>query len=113
MLAIWGREWRIRFPPKLSQVKGVHLTSSPYALTKLSEDKTPLNTRPLDQIAHQLGATLLVTGSIQASQDRLEVVVNLNDFQGPEVEKVRSFGVPQDVLSLENDIYSYLVSEIG
>jgi serine/threonine protein kinase/Flp pilus assembly protein TadD len=99
---------------KLSQVKGVHLTSSPYALTKLSEDKTPLNTRPLDQIAHQLGATLLVTGSIQASQDRLEVVVNLNDFQGPGSRKSKIFsGVPQDVLSLENDIYSYLVSEIG
>lgn len=99
---------------KLSQVKDVHLTSSPYALAKVSQDKTPLDKMPLDQIAHQLGATLLVTGSIQASQDRLEVVVNLNTFQGQGSRKSKIFsGVPQDVLSLENDIYRYLVSEIG
>jgi len=99
---------------KLAQLKNVHLTSSPYALAKLSADKTPLDKRPLDQIAHQLGATLLVTGSIQASQDRLEVVVNLNSFEGQGSHKSKIFsGVPQDVLSLENDIYSYLVSEIG
>ncbi len=99
---------------KLAQIKDVHLTSSPYALAKLNADKTPLDKRPLDQIAHQLGATLLVTGSIQASQDRLEVVVNLNNFQGQGSRKSKIFsGVPQDVLSLENDIYSYLVSEIG
>ena len=99
---------------KLSQVKDVHVTSSPYALGKLSEDKTPLDKKPLDQIAHELGATLLVTGSIQSSRDRLEVVVNLNNFQGQGSHKSKIFsGVPQDVLSLENDIYSYLVSEIG
>ena len=99
---------------KLSQVKDVHLTSSPYALAKLKENETPLDKRPLEEVAHQLGATLLVTGSIQASQDRLEVVVNLNNFQGQGSRKSKIFsGVPQDVLSLENDIYNYLVSEIG
>jgi serine/threonine protein kinase/tetratricopeptide (TPR) repeat protein len=99
---------------RLAQIKDVHVTSSPYALTKVSDDKTPLDKTPLDQIAHKLGASLLVTGSIQASQDRLEVVVHLNNFQGLGVQKSKIFsGVPQDVLSLENDIYSYLVSEIG
>jgi len=94
---------------KLAQVRNLHITSSRYALTKLTEEKTPL-----DQIAHQLGATLLVTGSIQASQDRLEVVVNLDNFQGQVSHKSKVFsGVPQDVLSLENDIYNYLVTEIG
>ncbi len=99
---------------KLAQVKDVHVTSSPYALAKLREDKTPLDKKPLDQIAHELGATLLVSGSIQASQDRLEVVVNIDNFQGQGSHKSKVFsGVQQDVLSLENDVYNYLVSEIG
>jgi serine/threonine protein kinase/tetratricopeptide (TPR) repeat protein len=99
---------------KLSQVKDVHVASSPSAIARLNEEKTPLDKRPVGQIAKELGASLVVTGSIQASQDRLEVVVNLDNFQGQGSHKSKVFpGVPQDVLSLENDIYSYLVSEIG
>ncbi len=99
---------------KLSQVKDVHVTSSPYAISKLKEASTPLDKLPVDEIAHRLGAKLLVTGSIAASQERMEVVVNLDGLQGKESHKSKVFsGATQDVLPLENDIYSYLVNEIG
>jgi tetratricopeptide (TPR) repeat protein len=61
-----------------------------------------------------LGAKILVTGSIQASANNMEVVVNLDGLPGKEPHKSKVFsGVTQDVLSLENSIYGYLVSEIG
>jgi eukaryotic-like serine/threonine-protein kinase len=98
---------------KLSQVRDVHI-SSPYVISRLKEGPTPIEKMPVDEIAHRLGAKTLVTGSIQTSGDRMEVVVNLDGVPGKEPHKSKIFsGVTQDVLSLENDIYGYLVTEIG
>ena len=92
---------------KLFQLNDVH-TSSVSAVQSLKP------TDSLDKMAHQLGANLLVTGTIQGSGEKLRIVVSLDDVVGARRLWTQEFsGVSQDLLTLEDEIYSKLVDALA
>ena len=79
----------------------------PNATQKLSPD-TPLQTA-----AHELGASLIISGTIQGAGDRVEIIVNVDDVSKGQRLFTQAFsGVTHDVLTLEDQIYSKLVRTI-
>jgi serine/threonine-protein kinase len=67
----------------------------------------------LDKIARALGVNLLVQGSIQGAGDRIRIIVNLEDVAAGERLWSQEFsGVPQDLLTLEDEIYGHLVNAL-
>jgi tetratricopeptide (TPR) repeat protein len=92
---------------KLFQLRGVH-TASVSAIQKLR----PSNT--LDDTARQLGVNLVVSGTVQGSGDKLRVVASLDDVaDGRRVWTQEFTGVQQDLLTLEDQIYSRLVDALA
>jgi len=68
----------------------------------------------LQKAAQALGANLLVTGSVQGQADRVQIIVNLDDMQKGQHVFTQAFpGVTQDLLTLEDQIYSKLVNAIA
>jgi serine/threonine protein kinase/tetratricopeptide (TPR) repeat protein/TolB-like protein len=85
---------------KLFQLKDVHL-ASPAAAAKVNLKDPP------NQIARSLGAKLLVQGSLQASGDRIAVIVNLDEpSTGKRLWSKEFSGLKQDLLTLQDQIYS-------
>ncbi len=91
---------------KLFQLKDVHL-SSPAAAAKVNPKD------PMAQIARSLGAKLLVQGSVQSSGDKLAIVVSMDDpATGRRVWSQEFSGLKQDLLTLQDQIYSGLVNAL-
>jgi len=67
----------------------------------------------LQKAAQALGANLLVTGSVQGQADRVQIIVNLDDMAKGHVLTQVFPGVTQDLLTLEDQIYSKLVNAIA
>ena len=92
---------------KLFQLKDVRLTSAAAAAKVSDKD-------PLDKIARELGANLLVTGTVQGSGDGMRIIVNLDDVpDGKRVWSQEFSGVSKDVLSIEDQISAQLVSALA
>jgi eukaryotic-like serine/threonine-protein kinase len=67
----------------------------------------------LAEIGQDLGATLLVTGSVQGSGDRLRVTAHLQDVAANRELWSQEFsGVSADLLTLEDRIFGALVSQL-
>jgi tetratricopeptide (TPR) repeat protein len=65
-------------------------------------------------MAQQLGVNLLVSGTIQGSGEKLRIIVSLDDVVGDRRLWTREFsGVPQDLLTLEDQIYVKLVDALA
>jgi tetratricopeptide (TPR) repeat protein/TolB-like protein/predicted Ser/Thr protein kinase len=92
---------------KLFQLKGAHVASS--------DDTEKMDTKaPLPQIAKELGANMLVTGTVQGSADQLRVTVKLDNVAENRVLWNKEFsGVPGDLLTMEDKIYGELAEVLG
>jgi serine/threonine-protein kinase len=79
----------------------------PSATQKLSPDTTP------QTAARELGANLVISGTIQGEADRVQIIINLDDAAKGQRLMTQAFsGVTHDVLTLEDQIYSKLVRTI-
>ena len=89
---------------KLFQLKDVRVTPSEAA------DKADQK-QPLQKIARQLGANLLVQGVLQAAGDKIRIIMKLEDVADSKRLWSREFnGVVGDLFTLEDQIYNQLVS---
>jgi eukaryotic-like serine/threonine-protein kinase len=90
---------------KLFQMKNVHL-ASPSAIQKINAAD------PVTKIAHQLGAKLIVQGTMQSAGDKIDAVLRLSDASGRELWTKDFPGVRQDLLTIEDQIYNELVTAL-
>ena len=91
---------------KLFQMKDLRMASDS-SLTSISDKD------PLDKIARSLGVNLIVEGLIQGDADKMSIIVNLHDIaDGKEIWSQQFAGVPKDVLSIEDQISTQLVSAL-
>ena len=89
---------------KLFQLKDVELT--PNEAADQADQK-----QPLPKIARSLGANLLVQGMLQASGDKIRIIMNLEDVADSKRLWSREFdGVVGDLFTLEDQIYNQLVA---
>jgi tetratricopeptide (TPR) repeat protein len=89
---------------KLFQLKDIHLASASAAAKVNTKD-------PIAQVARSLGVKLLVQGSLQGSGDRMAVVVSLDEAAtGRRIWSQQFSGLKQDLLTLQDQIYSGLLS---
>src|SRR6202451_283600 len=92
---------------KLFQVKDVRVTSSDEA-DKIDQKQ------PSTKIARALGANYLVQGTLQGSGDRIRVTMRLEDaLHNKRVWDKEFDGVSSDLFTLEDQIYSELVSALN
>jgi eukaryotic-like serine/threonine-protein kinase len=92
---------------KLFQLKDVRVT--PNDATDQVDQK-----QPLAKIARALGANLLVQGALQASGDKIRIIMNLEDVaNGKKLWSKEFNGVVGDLFTLEDQIYSQLVSALN
>jgi serine/threonine-protein kinase len=88
---------------KLSQLKGVNVT--PNDAADQADQKLPL-----PKLAHALGANLIVQGEMQASGDKIRLIVNLEDVADAKRIWSREFdGVLGDLFTLEDQVYDQIV----
>jgi serine/threonine-protein kinase len=91
---------------KLFQLTEVHVTSGD-AVAKVDQ------TQPLEKLARQLGANLLVQGTIQGQGDKVRVVLSLQDVAAGKRRWSHEFdGVTGDLFTLEDQMYNQLVSAL-
>ncbi len=91
---------------RLFQLKDVHL-ASPAAAAKVNPKD------PMAQIARSLGAKLLVQGSVQGGGDRMAIVVSLDEAAtGRRIWSQEFSGLKQDLLTVQDQIYSGLLSAL-
>lgn len=68
---------------------------------------------PLQDLAKELGVTLIVHGTLQGAGDRLAVTVKLEDMNSGKSLWAKSYsGVTQDLLTMQDSIYGDLVSAL-
>ncbi len=91
---------------KLFQLKEVHVASGE-AGGRVDQ------TQPLEKLARQLGANLLVQGTLQGQGDKVRVVVSLQDAAAGKRRWSQEFdGITGDLFTLEDQIYNQLVSAL-
>ncbi len=91
---------------KLFQMKSVHVASAA-AVQKAGKDE------PLEKIAHELGVNLVIQGTLQGSGNKIRITMHLEDVTGARRLWTQEFsGVPQDLLTLEDQIYGRLVEAL-
>ncbi len=91
---------------KLFQMKNVHL-ASPAAVEKINASQ------PVAKIAHQLGAKLIIQGTMQGGAgDKIDAVLSLSDATGKQLWTKDFSGVRQDLLTIEDQIYNELVTAL-
>ena len=92
---------------KLFQLQGVHVTSGE-AVEKADQKL------PLPKLARQLGANLVVQGTIQGAGDKVRITMHLEDVAGGKRLWSKEFdGVTADIFTLEDKIYTELVPALG
>ncbi len=92
---------------KLFQLQGVHVTSGE-AVEKADQKL------PLPKLARQLGANLVVQGTIQSAGDKVRITMHLEDVAGGKRLWSKEFdGVAADIFTLEDKMYSDLVPALG
>jgi serine/threonine protein kinase/tetratricopeptide (TPR) repeat protein len=92
---------------KLFQLRDVHTVSST-AIQKMRL------TDSLADAARQLGVNLIVSGTLEGSSDKLRIVISLDDVpDGRRVWTEDFSGVPQDFLTLQDQIYGKLIEALA
>jgi len=96
---------------KMFQLQSVHVASST-AVEKITSGVTSKN-QPIAKIARALGVNLILQGTVVGSPDKLRITLNLEDVAGNRRLWTQEFsGVPQDLLTLEDQIYNGLVQAL-
>ncbi|HEV2417850.1 MAG TPA: protein kinase [Terriglobia bacterium] len=91
---------------KLFALKGVHV-ASPGAVEQ------SVNKGSVAAIAKELGANLVLQGTLQGDAQKIVVVVSLQDVTGGKLLLAREFsGVPGDLLTLEDQISEALIGAL-
>jgi serine/threonine protein kinase/tetratricopeptide (TPR) repeat protein len=91
---------------KLFQMKNVHLSSTA-AVEKINAAD------PVTKIAKQLGAKLIIQGTMQSgAADKIDVVLRLSDASGKQLWTKDFSGVRQDLLTIEDQIYNEIVTAL-
>ncbi|MGH9376463.1 MAG: protein kinase domain-containing protein [Terriglobia bacterium] len=91
---------------KLFALKGVHV-ASPAAVDQ------SLKKGSVAAIARELGANLVLRGTLQGDAKKIAVVVSLQDVAGGHLLWAREFsGVPDDLLTLEDQISGALIDAL-
>ena len=91
---------------KLFGLPGVHVVGNP--VTK----ETDL-TQPLESIARTFGVNLLITGTIQGSDENMRVVANVDDFSaGRRLWSGEFTGASRNLLTVEDDMYAKIALAI-
>jgi len=91
---------------KLFQLKNVHIAPSE-EVAKANRDD------PLEKLGRELGANQIVEGTVQGSGEKIDVIVNLMDAQSGHRLWMKEYsGVPQDLLTMEDEIYQGLVDAL-
>jgi tetratricopeptide (TPR) repeat protein/class 3 adenylate cyclase len=105
-LAYVGEGLQEALSAKLFQLQGAHVVSQD-AVEKAGAKGS------LDQIAREVGANLIVSGTVQQAGDQIAIVAKLYDVGGRKLLWSEEFpGVLRELLSLEDRIYSKLVSAL-
>jgi len=96
---------------KMFQLQSVHVASST-AVERITSGVTSKN-QPIAKIARALGVNLILQGTVVGSADKLRITLNLEDVAGNRRLWTQEFsGVPQDLLTLEDQIYNSLVQAL-
>ena len=96
---------------KMFQLQSVHVASST-AVEKITSGVTSKD-QPMAKIARALGVNLVLQGTVVGSPDKLRITLNLEDVAGNRRLWTQEFsGVPQDLLTLEDQIYNGLVQAL-
>lgn len=92
---------------KLFQLQEVHL-ASPGATEKFAN-----NDQSMEKVARALGVNLILQGTVQGSSDKLRITMALQNVSTGEKVWTQEFsGVPQDLLTLEDQAYASLASAL-
>ena len=92
---------------KLFQLKDLHLASD-NAVSRVSDKD------PLEKTARSLGVNLIVVGAIQGDPTRMAVDIHIEDIaDGKRIWSQQFTGVPQDLLSIEDQISGELVTALN
>ncbi len=93
---------------KLFQLKEVHLASAD------AVNKAAAKDMPLAKLAHELGVNLVLQGSVQGNSDKLRVTLSLDEAAtGKRVWSEEFPGAPDDVLTLEDQIYGNVAAALA
>ncbi len=91
---------------KLFQLKDVRVASTA-AVGSVNQKE------PLEKMARELGVNLVVQGMVQGTGEKIRVVVNLEDMAaGKRLWSQEFSGMTQDLLTLEDQIYTQLVAAL-
>jgi TolB-like protein len=92
---------------KMFQLQSVHVASS------AAVEKVTAKDQPMAKIARALGVNLILQGTVVGSPDKLRITLNLEDVAGNRRLWTQEFsGVPQDLLTLQDQIYAGLVQAL-
>ncbi len=92
---------------KLFQLKDVRVTSGAAARKIDPQDS-------LQKIGQQLGANLVVRGTLQSSADKIRLIVSLDSVASGKTLWTQEFsGVAQDLLTLEDQMYARLTTAMA
>ena len=92
---------------KLFQLQEVHL-ASPAATEKFANGD-----QSLEKVARSLGVNLILQGTIQGGSDKLRITMALQNVSaGQQVWTQEFSGVPQDLLTLEDQAYNSLADAL-
>ena len=92
---------------KLFQLKDIHVTGTD-AAAKVNQGQ------PLAKIGAALGANMIVQGTLQGSADKIRIILKLEDVAaGKQLWSQQFDGVTGDLFTLEDEIYSPLVSALN
>ena len=92
---------------KLFGTSGVTV-ASPAAVQQTRTD------RPISEVAHELGAGIVVTGTVQGTPEAMRITVTIEDAAAGRRVWARDYsGVAGDLLTLEDQIYSGLSSGLN
>ena len=93
---------------KLFQLQGTHIVSGDAVEKAQKTGKESLN-----QLANELGANLIVEGTVQQAGGRISIIASLHDMRSGKLLLSQEFrGVPQDLLTLEDEIYADLLTAL-
>ncbi len=96
---------------KMFQLQSVHVASSA-AVEKVTSGVTSKD-QPIAKIARALGVNLVLQGTVVGSPDKLRITLNLEDVADNRRLWTQEFsGVTQDLLTLEDQIYTGLVQAL-
>ncbi len=92
---------------KMVQLGSVHVASS------AAVEKATAKEQPIAKIASALGVNLVLQGTVLGASDKMRITFNLEDVAGNRRLWSKEFsGVTQDLLTLEDQIYTSLVQAL-